>query len=77
MIQHRMTTTGPRTKSGNTWMIGEVVRVGFLNLRVIGVRSIKDGLPDIYSLESIDHIRKYDFVPHHGLTRIIDDKESL
>lgn len=57
-----------RTKQD--WSIGKVVKVGFLQLRVISVEAIKDGLPDIYSLESLDGIKKYEFIPHNGLTRL-------
>jgi len=57
-------------KSGNKWEIGNVVKVGFMTLRVLGVRAEKDYLPDIYTLESLDGTKKYEFIPHNGLTRI-------
>ena len=53
-----------------SWKVGEIVKVGFLKLKVNGARAINDGLPDIYELESIDGLRKYEFIPHNGLTRI-------
>ena len=52
------------------WSIGSMVKVGFLSLRVISVQSIVDGLPDIYTLESVDGSKKYEFIPHNGLNRI-------
>jgi len=52
------------------WSVGSVVKVGFLALRVLGARAVKDGLPDIYTLESLDGARRYEFIPHNGLTRI-------
>jgi hypothetical protein len=58
------------TNSKQKWEIGETVRVGFLRLTVYGVRQVKDGLPDIYTLVSLDGNKVYEFVPHNGLTRI-------
>lgn len=52
------------------WVKGGVVKVGFLSLRVLSVRAEKDYLPDIYTLESLDGTRRYEFVPHNGLVRI-------
>ena len=58
------------TKSKQDWSVGQVVKVGFLSLRVLSARAEKDYLPDIYTLESIDGTKKYEFIPHNGLTRI-------
>lgn len=58
------------TRSKQDWSIGAVVKVGFLKLRITGAKAVKDGLPDIYSLESLDGKRQYEFIPHNGLTRI-------
>lgn len=58
------------TRSKQNWNVGEVVKVGFLKLRVIAVRTIKDYLPDIYDLESLDGSKHYEFIPHNGLSRI-------
>ena len=51
------------------WTIGKVVKVGFLSLRIVGAKAVFDGLPDIYDLESLDGTKKYEFIPHNGLTR--------
>ena len=56
--------------SGNIWTAGSVVRVGFLSLRVVSARAEKDYLPDIYTLESLDGSKRYEFIPHNGLRRI-------
>jgi hypothetical protein len=58
------------TKTKQDWAIGNQVKVGFLTLKVLAVKSIKDGLPDIYSLCSLDGTKTYEFIPHNGLTRI-------
>ena len=50
-----------------TWSIGQTVKVGFLTLRVVGARAVKDYLPDIYTLESLDGSKRYEFTPYHGL----------
>lgn len=52
------------------WQPGQVVTVGFLRLRVISVQAVVDGLPDIYTLESLAGDKRYEFIPHNGLTRI-------
>lgn len=57
-------------KSGNKWEVGNIVKVGFMTLRVLGARAEKDYLPDIYTLESLDGSKKYEFIPHNGLSRI-------
>lgn len=57
-------------RSKQNWSIGALVKVGFLSLRVKGIQAIKDGKPDVYSLESIDGLRQYEFIPHNGLMRI-------
>ncbi len=56
--------------SKQKWETGNTVKVGFLSLRVTGARSEYDGLPDIYELESMDGSKKYEFIPHNGLTRV-------
>jgi len=58
------------TRTKQNWSVGQTVQVGFLQLRVVGVRAVKDGMPDIYTLESLDGKKKYEFIPHNGLTRI-------
>ena len=58
------------TRSPQNWTIGNMVKVGFLSLRVLAVRAEFDGLPDIYTLANQDGTKLYEFVPHHGLTRI-------
>jgi len=65
-----MRAKGMITKTKQSWAIGSVVKVGFLTLRVIGVRAEYDYLPDIYTLESLDGSKQYEFIPHNGLTRI-------
>lgn len=54
----------------NKWEVGNTVSVGFVRLVVEGVRSVADGLPDIYTLRSLDGSKSYEFIPHNGLTRI-------
>lgn len=56
--------------SRQSWIPGAVVKVGFMSLRVLSARAVKDGLPDIYTLESLDGRKRYEFIPHNGLTAI-------
>ena len=58
------------TNTKQDWSIGSVVKVGFMQLRVLGVEAINDFLPDIYTLESLDGRKRYEFIPHNGLNRI-------
>ena len=58
------------TNSKQDWTPGQLVNVGFLRLRMIRVEPVFDGKPDIYTLESLDGSKKYEFIPHNGLTRI-------
>lgn len=59
-----------KRNSNNVWETGSVVRVGFLSLRVLRVEAVKDFLPDIYTLSSLDGTKLYEFIPHNGLRRI-------
>ena len=56
--------------SKQTWQQGEVVRVGFLRLRVLDMLAVKDYLPDLYLLESLDGTKRYRFIPHYGVKRL-------
>ena len=58
------------TNTRQDWSPGKIVKVGFLQLRVIGFEAIYDGLPDIYTLESIKGNRRYTFTPYNGLERV-------
>ena len=58
------------TRSKQDWTVGAVVKVGFLSLRVLSAVAVKDYLPDIYTLESLDGSKRYEFIPHNGLRRL-------
>ena len=58
------------TSKNKDWSNGSIVKIGFCTLRVVDCRSEKDFLPDIYTLESIDGSKKYEFTPHNGLKKI-------
>lgn len=56
-----------------TWEVGEIVRVGFMTLRVVAkIPTPGDYRPDVYRLCGLGQhaARQYDFCPHHGLTRL-------
>lgn len=53
-----------------SWNRGDIVKVGFLKLQVLGARAEKDSLPDIYTLASMDGTKIYEFIPHNGLRRV-------
>ena len=62
-------------KSKQCWEVGEVVKVGFLTLRVVEKEPTPgDYLPDAYILCGLGDKahRTYRFVPHNGLERIMD-----
>ena len=56
--------------SKQNWNNGSTVKIGFLELRIIGVKSIVDGLPDIYELENLKGDKLYEFTPYNGLVKI-------
>ena len=58
------------------WTPGNVVRVGFLQLRIIGFEAVKDSMPDIYTMSNIAGDRFYEFIPHNGVIRI-DKAEAV
>jgi len=56
------------TKSKQVWAVGEMVKVGFMNLRVMAAQKTPgDYLPDAYILANRDATKFYRFVPHNGL----------
>jgi len=56
------------TKSKQSWEVGEMVKVGFLTLRVMGKQETPgDYKPDAYVLANKDVSKFYVFVPHNGL----------
>jgi len=56
------------TKSKQTWAVGEMVKVGFLRLRVMATQATPgDYLPDAYILANQDATKFYRFVPHNGI----------
>lgn len=58
-------------KSKQTWKAGDIVNVGFVKgLMVIACTAVRDGMPDIYTLQQMGTGRVYEFIPHNGLTRI-------
>jgi hypothetical protein len=56
--------------SKQDWSIGKMVKVGFMALKVLGVKAVKDGMPDIYILENPKNGKRYEFIPHYGLSAI-------
>lgn len=55
--------------SKQNWEVGQIVKVGFLKLRVLAkVATPGNYLPDQYALTN-DAGRFYCFIPHNGLER--------
>lgn len=61
------------------WSLGEVVKVGFLTLRVIADKIPTPGnyAADEWALESLNGSRFYRFTPHHGLYRVESREAAL
>lgn len=60
-------------RSKQAWEVGEVVKVGFLELRVTAKQPTPgDYAPDAYLLCGLgkNENRKYRFVPHNGIERL-------
>jgi hypothetical protein len=63
--------------SKQTWEIGEMVKVGFLTLKVLAkVPTPGDYMPDAYALGSAKG-GIYRFVPHNGLTKCASLEEAM
>ena len=59
--------------SKQCWEVGEMVKVGFMQLRVLAkVATPGNYLPDQYALTNADGSRFYRFVPHNGCERVAD-----
>lgn len=58
------------THTKQSWGIGDKVNIGFMKgLTVLSIMAVKDGMPDIYTLEGKEG-KLYEFIPHNGITRI-------
>jgi hypothetical protein len=56
------------TKSKQAWQVGEMVKVGFMQLRVMATQATPgDYKPDAYILTNKTADKFYRFVPHNGL----------
>ncbi len=66
-------------KTPQTWAKGQVVKVGFLHLRIISDRIPTPGnhMPDEWALESMDGTRFYRFTPHGGCFSCKTREEAL
>lgn len=59
------------TKSKQVWQVGEMVKVGFLQLRITGIELTPgDYMPDAYLLTDKTGSKNYRFVPHNGIERL-------
>lgn len=59
------------------WQPGEIVNVGFMKLRVLGlVPTPGDHAPDAYVLGATNG-NIYRFVPHRGLVRCVDLADAM
>lgn len=58
-------------KAKQDWAIGNIVKVGFLTLKVLEkIATPGNYLPDQFVLQSTDGSKVYRFVPHNGLSRM-------
>lgn len=63
--------------SKQVWEVGEVVKVGFLKLKVLAkVPTPGDYMPDAYALGSATG-SIYRFVPHYGIKKCASLEEAL
>jgi hypothetical protein len=72
------TTEGTMIKTTKQiWEVGEIVKVGFLKLRVLAkIPTPGDYMPDAYALGSVTG-SIYRFVPHFGLSRCASLEEAI
>ena len=56
------------TKSKQAWKVGEMVKIGFMSLRVLAAQDTPgDYKPDAYVLTNARADKFYRFVPHFGI----------
>jgi hypothetical protein len=56
------------TKTKQVWAVGQMVKVGFMSLRVMATQATPgDYKPDAYILANAKADKFYRFVPHNGL----------
>ena len=56
------------TKTKQVWAVGEMVKVGFMKLRVMATQATPgDYMPDAYILANASADKFDRFVPHNGL----------
>jgi hypothetical protein len=56
------------TKTKQVWAVGEMVKVGFMSLRVMATQATPgDFKPDAYILANTKADKFYRFVPHNGI----------
>lgn len=58
------------TKTKQDWSIGNTVKVGFMKLKITGIRPEYDFMPDIYEMVDERNGNKYEFIPHNGLSKV-------
>ncbi len=59
------------TRGKQDWSPGRMVKVGFMNLRVLEcIPTPGDYMPDMYVLENPKNGQQYEFTPHHGLEKV-------
>ena len=65
--------------SSENWTVGEIVRIGFLSLRIIGNKVATPGnyAADEWPLESLNGKSFYRFIPHRGLHRMDSRQQAL
>jgi hypothetical protein len=60
----------PITLKKQSWDIGDMVKVGFLELQVVDlIPTPRDYLPDKYWLINPNNDKKYTFTPYNGLEK--------
>jgi hypothetical protein len=68
-----------KLKQRQDWTVGSLVKIGFMQLRVISGKIPTPGNyhGDEYALESLDSSRFYRFTPHAGCFRCESRNEAL
>ena len=65
------TWNGRQAKKTQVWAVGEMVKVGFLQLRITAIELTPgDYMPDAYLLTDKTGNKNYRFVPHNGIERL-------
>jgi hypothetical protein len=53
-----------------SWNCGDTIKLGTKELKVLSIETVRNGLPSIYHLMSLDGSKDYEYIVNRGLRRL-------